>query len=88
MTDFLSLPNELLLAIIENLLPPEEGIPITGFNAAWTPASSVERRHSFYHLDECAATWFDGTEHSLDGSTTNIRDTPYSRYSTLWALRQ
>ncbi|PVF99528.1 hypothetical protein CPB86DRAFT_703109 [Serendipita vermifera] len=88
MASLSSLPNELLIAIIEHLLPSQEGVPITGFNAAWTPLSSVERRHNFYHLDTLASDWFDGPEYNMDWITTNIKDTPFTRYATLWSLRR
>ncbi|CAG8758630.1 12028_t:CDS:2, partial [Acaulospora colombiana] len=35
MASLTSLPNEILLSIVESLFHSEEGIPITGVNAAW-----------------------------------------------------
>ncbi|CAG8597726.1 7181_t:CDS:2 [Acaulospora colombiana] len=85
-----SLPDELLLAIFEQLVPPNDGIPVTGTNAAWTPPSGVERRHSARsYLDEGFIEWFGDREDNEDNLLpVTIPESPFTRHSALWGLRQ
>jgi hypothetical protein len=87
-----SLPDELLLNIVEYLVPSNKDVPITGVNAVWTPTATVERRHTLHHLDACATSWFEDEgdlPYDFDGMFTCTNEaTPLTRYSTLWALRQ
>ncbi|PVF99545.1 hypothetical protein CPB86DRAFT_703242 [Serendipita vermifera] len=85
-----SLPDELFLTIFDQLLPPSEGIPVTGTNAAWTPPSAVERRHLVRsHLDEGVTEWFGERAEDEDNLLpVTIPESPFTRYSALWTLRQ
>ncbi|PVF99529.1 hypothetical protein CPB86DRAFT_825009 [Serendipita vermifera] len=83
MASLSSLPNEILMAIIEHLIPsPAAYIE----NIRYT--SSAESRCDFEQLDTSAPAWFEGTEYTLDGTATNIKDVSCSRYSNLWTLRR
>jgi hypothetical protein len=85
-----SLPDELLLAIFDPLLPPNQGIPVAGVNAAWTPPSGVERQHLVRsHLDECRTNWFEERDQSDDNLLpVTVPESPFTRLSGLWTLRQ
>ncbi|PVF99544.1 hypothetical protein CPB86DRAFT_289450 [Serendipita vermifera] len=84
-----TLPVEILLAIIDQLTPSNEGVPIVGVNAAWTGIYALERPRNFHHLATAASSIFEEGE-SQERATNNMGDVvPYrERQAPLRELRQ